>query len=155
YGDWAGSVGNNAFLAFSSSGVVNPVTASDLTEMNVLGWQPAAGSSAPVVTIKLVSDTGSSSTDNITSNDALPATAAANATATISEGATVLGTTTTNASGVWSLTPTGLAQGSQTVTASETNAAGLTGTASLTFTYDSTPDTVTVALVQDTGSSST
>ena len=57
---------------------------------------------------------------------------------TISEGSTVLGTTTANANGVWSFTPTGLAQGLQTVTASETNAAGLTGSSSLTFTYDTT-----------------
>jgi VCBS repeat-containing protein len=38
----------------------------------------------------------------------------------------VLGTTTANANGVWSFTPTGLAAGLQTITASETNAAGLT-----------------------------
>ena len=50
----------------------------------------------------------------------------------------MLGTTTANASGVWSFTPIGLAQGSQTITASETNAAGLTGSSSLTFTYDTT-----------------
>ena len=55
----------------------------------------------------------------------------------------MLGTTTANASGVWSFTPTGLAQGAQTVTASETDAAGLTGSASLTFTYDTVAPTVT------------
>ena len=91
---------------------------------------------APTVTVALAHDTGTSSTDNITSNDALTGTADANATVTLSEGSTVLGTTTANASGVWSFTPTGLAQGSQTITASETNAAGLTGSSSLTFTYD-------------------
>ena len=45
----------------------------------------------------------------------------------MTEGSTVLGSTTANGSGVWAFTPTGLAQGTQTVTASETNAAGLTG----------------------------
>ena len=79
----------------------------------------------------------STGTNNVTSNDALTGTADANATVTLSEGSTVLGTTTANANGVWSFTPTGLAQGNQTVTASETNAAGLTGSSSLTFTYDS------------------
>jgi len=52
----------------------------------------------------------------------------------ISEGSTVLGTTTANASGVWSFTPTGLAAGLHTITASETDAAKLTGSSSLTFT---------------------
>ena len=84
--------------------------------------------------------------NNVTSNDALTGTADANATVTLSEGSTVLGSTTANGSGVWSFTPTGLAQGAQTITASETNAAGLTGSSSLTFTYDTTAPTVTAAL---------
>jgi hypothetical protein len=37
-GDWAGSAGADAFSAFSPSGQVNGVTATDLTLMNVLGW---------------------------------------------------------------------------------------------------------------------
>ena len=155
FGDWAGSVGNNSFLAYSNSGVVNPVTASDLTEMNLLGWDPSTTSSSPpVVTVHLTQDTGVSSTDNITSNPALNGTADANAVVTLTEGSTVIGTTTANASGNWSYTPTGLAQGAQTVVASETNAAGVTGSSSLTFTLESTPPTVTVGLTQDTGSSS-
>ena len=143
-GDMAGSVGANSYLAFSSSGVVNPVTANDLTEMNILGWDPPTSGSPPVVTIQLAHDTGG--TNNVTSNDALTGTADANATVTLTEGSTVLGTTTANASGVWAFTPTGLAQGAQTMTASETNAAGLTGSSSLTFTYDTVAPTVTVAL---------
>jgi FG-GAP-like repeat len=38
FGDWASSAGHDSFLAFSSSGVVNAVTAADLREMNVLGY---------------------------------------------------------------------------------------------------------------------
>ena len=57
--------------------------------------------SPPAVTEKLVADTGSSSTDGITSNDALTGTAGANATVTLKEGSTTLGTTTANTSGVW------------------------------------------------------
>jgi hypothetical protein len=102
----------------------------------------------PKVTIKLLDDT--SGGKNITSYDALTSTADHNATVTISEGSTVLGTTTANASGVWSFTPIGLAQGLQTITASETNAAGLTGSSSLTFTYESTAPKVTIALADDT-----
>jgi Bacterial Ig-like domain len=148
FGDWAASVGNNSFLAFSNSGVVDPVTANDLAEMNLLGWDPATSGGAPVVTIALANDT--SGGKDITANDALTGTADPNATVTISEGSTVLGTTTASVSGVWSFTPTGLAQGLQTVTASETNAAGLTGSSSLTFTYETTAPTVTIALADDT-----
>jgi hypothetical protein len=149
FGDWAASVGNNSFLAFSSSGVVDPVTANDLAEMNLLGWDPTASGGAPVVTIALANDT--SGGKDITANDTLTGTADPNATVTLTEGSTVLGTTAANASGVWSFTPTGLAQGLQTVTASETNAAGLTGSSSLTFAYQpgATP-TVTIALADDT-----
>jgi large repetitive protein len=89
---------------------------------------------APTVTIALANDT--SGGNDITTNDALTGSADANATVTISEGSTVLGTTTADGSGVWSFTPTGLAQGLQTITASETNAAGLTGSSALTFTYE-------------------
>jgi len=99
------------------------------------------------VTIKLFDDT--SGGKNITAYDALTGTADHNATVTISKGSTVLGTTTANASGVWSFTPTGLAQGLQTITASETNAAGLTGYSYLTFTYKTAPK-VTIALANDT-----
>ena len=154
FGDWAGSVGHNAYLAAAGTGVVLPVTANDLTEMNILGWDPAT-SGAPVVTVALAHDTGSSSTDGITSNPALSGTADANAVVTLTEGSTTLGTATANASGAWSFTPTGLAQGAQTITASETNSAGVTGSAAVTFTLDTVAPTVTAHLAHDTGSSST
>ena len=38
YGDWASSAGNDAFNAFSNSGVVNAVTAADLKALDVIGW---------------------------------------------------------------------------------------------------------------------
>jgi hypothetical protein len=38
FGDWASSAGNDAFLAFSKSGVPNAVTASDVAEMAALGY---------------------------------------------------------------------------------------------------------------------
>ena len=100
------------------------------------------------MTAALAHDTGA---NNVTSNDALTGTADANATVTLTEGTTVLGSTTANGSGVWGFTPTGLAQGAQTVTASETNAAGLTGSSSLSFTYDTVAPTVTEALAHSTG----
>jgi Ca2+-binding RTX toxin-like protein len=41
YGDWAASAGNDSFLAFSNSGVVNAVTPTDLTVMDTIGWDSA------------------------------------------------------------------------------------------------------------------
>src|SRR5579864_9524579 len=46
-GDWAGSVPNNAFDAFSYSGVVNAVTSADLTEMDAIGWNLANSGGPP------------------------------------------------------------------------------------------------------------
>lgn len=46
-GDWASSVTNNSFDAFASSGVLEPVTANDLTEMDAVGWNLTGSTSAP------------------------------------------------------------------------------------------------------------
>ena len=87
----------------------------------------------------LVSDTGASATDGITSNAALTGTADPNAAVNLTIDGTAAATSATaDASGVWSFTPTGLVDGQHTVVASETNAAGQTGSASLTFTLDTT-----------------
>jgi hypothetical protein len=110
---------------------------------------------APVVTERLVSDTGSSSTDHITSNDTLTGSGDANALVTFTEGSTILGTTTAAANGSWSFTPSGLADGTHAIVASETDTAGNTGTTSLSFTLDTTAPAVTERLLSDTGSSST
>jgi hypothetical protein len=41
FGDWASSAGNDSFLAFSNSGVVNKFSQADIREMNVLGYDEA------------------------------------------------------------------------------------------------------------------
>ncbi|MGB3743901.1 MAG: NF038122 family metalloprotease [Xanthobacteraceae bacterium] len=155
FGDWASSAGNDAFNAFANPGVVNAITQSDLTELNLLGWDPASTTppppTTPVVTIALASDTGVSATDKITSHDTLTGTADPNAVVQIALGSTVLGNATASASGVWSFTPVTLAKGQYTVTASETNAAGLTGSANLAFTLDTTAPVVTSDMVSGSG----
>ncbi|HEX2944008.1 MAG TPA: NF038122 family metalloprotease [Rhodopila sp.] len=45
-GDWASSMGNDSFDAFSNSGVVNPMTSGDAQAMDVVGWN-LAGVSTP------------------------------------------------------------------------------------------------------------
>src|SRR5439155_482711 len=51
-------------------------------------------------------------------------------------------TVTADAQGAWSFTPTGLADGAHTIVASQTDSFDNTGTASLTFTLDTTAPTV-------------
>jgi len=91
---------------------------------------------APVVTAALAADTGASATDTITNNDTLSGTGHPGAVVTVSEAGGALGTTTADASGAWSFSPSGLADGSHTLTASETDAAGNIGTATASFTLD-------------------
>jgi Ca2+-binding RTX toxin-like protein len=38
FGDWAASAGNDSFLAFSSSGVINLISGADMSAIDVLGW---------------------------------------------------------------------------------------------------------------------
>jgi hypothetical protein len=47
FGDWASSAGHDAFLAFSSSGVANSVSQSDLTEMSALGYSQNTPAQVP------------------------------------------------------------------------------------------------------------
>ncbi len=87
------------------------------------------------------SDTGVSSTDNITkiTTPSLAGTAEALSTVTVYDGTTVLGTTAATALGTWSLTPT-LGNGTHSITVKATDAAGNVSAASsaLALTIDTT-----------------
>ncbi|OZI61960.1 Ig-like domain-containing protein [Bordetella genomosp. 11] len=117
---------------------------------------PAAPSTPDMAS---ASDNGASSSDNITntSTPMFTGTAESGSTVTLydTDGTTVLGTATATG-GVWSITTTALGQGSHTITARATDAAGNTGTASsgLTVQIDTTAPTTTVATAafsDDTG----
>ncbi|MBW8756573.1 MAG: cadherin-like domain-containing protein, partial [Burkholderiales bacterium] len=136
---------------------------------------------APGVSIGLkhdaADDTGSSATDDLTSNTrpVLTGTGDANSSVTItvtpSSGGSITYTATTDASGAWSLdtataTPTsgtmpaaGLPQGAVGLTVSATDAAGNTATATGSFDEDLTPPAASIGLqhdaADDTGASST
>jgi hypothetical protein len=47
FGDWASSAGNDSFLAYSPSGVVNGISQTDLKELDVLGWDAGSSGSTP------------------------------------------------------------------------------------------------------------
>ncbi len=110
---------------------------------------------APVVSVALFADTGSSSTDKITSNPTVKGVGQANTLFTIKEGGVTLGTAMADGTGAWNFAPVGLADGAHVFSVSQTDLAGNTGTATLSFTLDSSASTVSVALFADTGSSST
>src|SRR6185436_21067150 len=79
---------------------------------------------APAVTESLVSDTGSSSSDNYTSNDALTGSGDPNAVVHFTiDGSPVAATATADPSGNWSFTPSALADGPHTVVASDSDRA--------------------------------
>ena len=88
------------------------------------------------------SDTGTVG-DGITADDTLTltGTAEANSTVKIYDGATLLGQTTADGSGAWSYTTAALANGSHSLTATATDAAGNTSAASavLNVTVDAAP----------------
>ena len=89
----------------------------------------------PTVTIGLANDTGASSSDTITSDDTLTGSGDANAVVRFKiDGADIAATTTADPLGNWTFAPATLGNGPHTVVASETDAAGNTGSASLAFT---------------------
>ena len=102
----------------------------------------------PAVTENLAFDTGSSAIDHITSNDALSGTGLANTVVSFTiDGTPIATTVTADAQGAWSFTPSGLTDGPHTIVASQTDSFGNTGTASLTFTLDTTAPTIAIATI--------
>jgi hypothetical protein len=100
----------------------------------------------PAVTEQLANDTGTSASDKITKDATLSGTGDPNVVVHFTVDGTQIATTATaNASGVWTFTPTGLADGSHTIVASETDVAGNTGTTtSLTFMLDTISPSVAI-----------
>ncbi|MBX3656917.1 MAG: hypothetical protein KF740_00630 [Ramlibacter sp.] len=100
---------------------------------------PAAPSTPDLAT---ASDSGSSSTDNITNvtTPTITGTAEAGALVTLydTDGTTVLGTATATG-GNWSIVTTALGQGAHTLTAKATDAAGNTSVAPAGWASPSTP----------------
>ena len=137
-------------IDFDSVVLTNITTASDNT--------PPNAPSTP--DLSAVSDTGISSTDNVTSNNTPTITGTAEANSTVklydTNGTTELGSAVANGSGNWSITSSALTDGIHILTAKATDAAGNTSVASsgLTVTIDTIAPTQTVAsatLSDDTG----
>ena len=128
------------------------LTASDTDAAGNIGTSSAVvytlSTIGPTVTESLAFDTGASNTDHITSNDALSGTGLANTVVSFTiDGTPIATTVTADAQGAWSFTPSGLTDGPHTIVASQTDSFGNTGTASLTFTLDTTAPTIAIATI--------
>src|SRR5262245_2930551 len=104
-----------------------------------------------MTSIALVQDTGASATDGITRLPWVSGTATPNSLVTLMEGTTIIGGATVDAAGNW-IAQTNLADGLHTITAID---AAFGGSASLTFMVDNSTAAPTIALANDTGTSST
>jgi hypothetical protein len=81
-GDWAASAGNDAFLAFSKSGVMNAFSAADVTLMKTLGY----GSSPPPAVTVIASVTEQPSTGDLNAGKTVTITLNFNEAVTVSGG---------------------------------------------------------------------
>jgi hypothetical protein len=117
---------------------------------------------APAMSLSAASDSGSSSSDLITNvtTPTFTGTAEVGATVTLydTDGTTVVGSTTSDGAGNWSITTSTLSEGAHTVRGKTTDAAGnvSSSTSTVTLTILTTVPTLTVdtiALSSDTGTS--
>ncbi len=113
-----------------------------------------SGANAPSALALSPASNSGSTADTLTSVTApvITGTVAEAGVVVLYEGATVLGTVTASAAGAWSITAASLSDGAHTLTATVTDAAGNTSSASsaLTVTIDSEAPSVTVALDKTT-----
>jgi Ca2+-binding RTX toxin-like protein len=138
----------------------NLSTASAALLVTIDATAPAAPSTPD---LSAASDSGASTTDNVTNivTPAFTGTAEANATVTVFDGTTVVGTTLANAAGAWSVTAGALAAGVHLITATATDVAGNASAASaaLAVTIDTTapvaPATPDLLAASDSGASNT
>lgn len=137
-----------------SDGVWGPLAQGTFTKDTT----PPATPSTP--SLAAGSDSGASSTDNITNvtTPTLVGTAEANSTVTVYDGATALGVAAVSSGGSWSFTvPSALANGVHKFTVTATDAAGNTSSPSgvLSVTIDTVPPDTTITSKPASSTSST
>ena len=130
--------GTNAFtsLAVDAAGDVSGIS-------TTLNASISTTASVAPVAVPIIDDYAIVNSDQV----ALTGTAAANTTVNVFDGTTLLGTTSANASGVWSFTTSALANGSYTFTTTATDAAGDTSAPSNSVvpTIEPPPTVVSIA----------
>ena len=160
----AGVTNTNNVITLDNTGVADTAgnVGTGTTNSNNYAIDTEAPNAPSVPDLAAGSDSGSSSTDNITNvtTPTFTGTAEPNSTVTLydTDGSTVLGTTTATG-GNWSITSSALSAGSHILTVKATDAAGNESAASsgLSVTIDTTapakPAAPDLATVSDTGSS--
>ena len=147
------SAGSHTLIAKATDAAGNTSAASSSLSITIDTAAPSAPTTPDLIA---GTDSGSSSTDNITSNatPTFTGTAEANSTVALYDGASSVGTATADGSGNWSITASTLSSGSHTLTAKATDAAGNTSAASssLSVTIDTTAPAVTSVSVPANGS---
>ena len=152
------SDGAHGFTATATDPVGNVSPSSAEFVVTVDTVSPAAPTGLDLIAS---SDTGTSSSDDITSDDTPTITGSAESGSLVTlydtDGTTVLGTATANGSGNWSITSSVLADGEHTLTARAADAAGNVSGASagLVITIDTVGGGDTLAPVLQSFSSST
>ena len=156
------SAGSHTLTTKVTDAAGNTSAPSPVLSMTIDTTAPTAPSAPDLAN---ASDLGSSNTDNITSLTTPTITGSSAEPGAIiklydTDGITVLGTTTADGSGNWSITSSTLSAGAHTLTTKATDAAGNTSAASagLTVTIDTStpaaPSAADLATGSDTGSSS-
>ncbi|EGM76015.1 putative Ig domain-containing protein,BNR/Asp-box repeat protein [Rheinheimera sp. A13L] len=154
-------------ITLNNTGVADAAgnTGTGTTNSNNYAIDTEAPNAPSVPDLAAGSDSGSSSTDNITNvtTPTFTGTAEPNSTVEVFAGATSLGTVVANGGGAWSLTVAGgsaLTDGTYSITATATDTAGnqaLAPSAALSVTIDTTapvkPAAPDLAAASDTGSS--
>ncbi|QGY30450.1 Ig-like domain-containing protein [Pantoea cypripedii] len=145
--------GGHALYITTVDGLGNPGVTSDTINITV-------DTAVPATVADLVVSNDSSGTpvviaDGSSTNDSTPlltGTAEANAVITIYDGTSVVGSTSANASGIWSYNTPTLSNGSHTLSVTATDAAGNASpnSASVTFTVDThAPAAATLVVTND------
>src|SRR3954447_26986170 len=138
---------NNKFFGLTAGQIASGPNTQ--TGNQFLATEPLLDTTHPWVqstpSIQLISDTGSSATDKLTSNPAVRGVGQANTLVTIKDGTTTLGTTMASSTGAWSFTPGAMANGAHLLTATQTYLAGNTRTGTLSFTLDKARPVVSIA----------
>ncbi len=120
-------------LAEGSHTIAAAVGANGQTSRSTLEF--TYDTTAPLLTIGLAQDTGTSSRDHITANTALTGTAEAGNTVKLLDGGKLIGTVVAGSDGTWSFSPKGLAVGIHKIVASALDSAGNSGSAALPMAY--------------------
>ncbi len=150
--------GTHSFTAKATDAAKNVSAASPVLAVTIDTDAPTK----PTIDLVAASDTGASSTDNITGDNTptLSGAAEAGSEVKVFDGGTLLETVTAGSGGTWTVTTGVLADGTHTLSAQATDGAGNISEASLTLevqTDTAAPAKPTIDLVaaSDTGASST